>query len=92
MTLSPAVGPSAIATATPRFNSITGDGGWMVHRSPSRRERWRRCDASGHVKHWEELRVDRDAEVVLAKIQREWAACHSGERSCFFRTLDAEPE
>jgi phosphoribosyl-AMP cyclohydrolase len=61
--------------------------GRMVYWSRSRQELWRKGDTSGHVQHVEELRVDCDADVVLARIHQEGAACHTGERSCFFREL-----
>jgi phosphoribosyl-AMP cyclohydrolase len=62
--------------------------GRMVYWSRSRNELWRKGDTSGHVQHVEELRVDCDADVVLARVHQEGAACHTGERSCFFRGLD----
>jgi phosphoribosyl-AMP cyclohydrolase len=65
--------------------------GRMVYWSRSRGELWRKGDTSGHVQHWEELRVDCDADVVLARVHQQGPACHTGERSCFFRPLDAEP-
>ena len=61
--------------------------GRMVYWSRSRAELWRKGDTSGHVQHWEELRVDCDADVVLARVHQTGAACHTGERSCFFRPL-----
>ena len=63
--------------------------GVMVYWSRSRQELWRKGDTSGHVQHWEELLVDCDADVVLARVHQEGAACHTGERSCFFRSLGA---
>jgi len=66
----------------------TLDEGRMVYWSRSRRELWRKGDTSGHVQHVEELRVDCDADVVLARVHQEGAACHTGERTCFFRGLD----
>jgi phosphoribosyl-AMP cyclohydrolase len=62
--------------------------GRMVYWSRSRAELWRKGDTSGHVQHWEELRVDCDADVVLARVHQQGPACHTGERSCFFRGLD----
>jgi phosphoribosyl-AMP cyclohydrolase len=62
--------------------------GSMVYWSRSRAELWRKGDTSGHVQHWEELRVDCDTDVVLARVHQEGTACHTGERSCFFRELD----
>lgn len=61
--------------------------GRMVYWSRSRRELWRKGDTSGHVQHVEELLVDCDADVVLARVHQAGAACHTGERSCFFRRL-----
>jgi phosphoribosyl-AMP cyclohydrolase len=66
----------------------TMDEGRMVYWSRSRGELWRKGDTSGNVQHWEELRADCDADVVLARIHQEGAACHTGERSCFHRTLE----
>lgn len=65
----------------------TLDEGRMVYWSRSRGELWRKGDTSGDVQHWEELRVDCDADVILARVHQEGAACHTGERSCFFRDL-----
>jgi phosphoribosyl-AMP cyclohydrolase len=65
----------------------TLDEGRMVYWSRSRRELWRKGDTSGHVQHWEELRVDCDGDVIVAQIHQEGAACHTGERSCFYRDL-----
>ena len=65
----------------------TLDEGRMVYWSRSRQEPWRKGDTSGHVQHWEELRVDCDEDVLLARVHQEGAACHTGERSCFFREL-----
>jgi phosphoribosyl-AMP cyclohydrolase len=66
---------------------LTLDEGRMVYWSRSRGELWRKGDTSGHVQHLEELRVDCDADVVLARVHQEGAACHTGERSCFHRGL-----
>ena len=66
----------------------TLDEGRMVYWSRSRRELWRKGDTSGHAQHVEELRVDCDADVVLARVHQQGAACHTGERTCFFRGLE----
>jgi phosphoribosyl-AMP cyclohydrolase len=66
----------------------TLDEGRMVYWSRSRQELWRKGDTSGHVQRWIELRVDCDADVIVARVHQAGAACHTGERSCFFRTLD----
>jgi phosphoribosyl-AMP cyclohydrolase len=61
--------------------------GRMVYWSRSRHELWRKGDTSGHAQHWETIRVDCDADTIVAEIHQEGAACHTGERSCFFRSL-----
>lgn len=67
----------------------TIDEGRTVFWSRSRQELWRKGDTSGHVQHVQELRVDCDADVLLIRVHQEGAACHTGERTCFFRTLEA---
>ena len=61
--------------------------GRMVYWSRSRQELWRKGDTSGHVQHWTELLVDCDADTIVAKVHQEGPACHTGERTCFFRAL-----
>ena len=63
--------------------------GRTVFWSRSRQELWRKGETSGHVQHVQELRVDCDADVLLVRVHQEGAACHTGERTCFFRTLEA---
>jgi phosphoribosyl-AMP cyclohydrolase len=35
-----------------------------------------------------EIRVDCDEDTILLKVEPLGPACHTGERSCFYRTLD----
>lgn len=65
----------------------TLDEGQTVFWSRSRRELWRKGDTSGHVQHVAEVRVDCDADVLLVRVHQVGAACHTGERTCFFRRL-----
>lgn len=65
----------------------TLDEGRTVFWSRSRRELWRKGDTSGHVQHVQEVRVDCDGDVLLVRVHQVGAACHTGERSCFFRSL-----
>jgi phosphoribosyl-AMP cyclohydrolase len=61
--------------------------GRMVYWSRSRQELWRKGDTSGNVQHMEELRVDCDADAIVARVHQEGPACHTGERTCFFRSM-----
>ena len=65
----------------------TIDSGRTWFWSRSRGELWRKGDTSGHVQHVRELRYDCDGDTLLVKVDQVGAACHTGERSCFFRTL-----
>lgn len=65
----------------------TLDEGRMVYWSRSRGELWRKGDTSGHAQHWTALRVDCDADVILATVHQQGAACHTGERTCFYRAI-----
>lgn len=79
-----------MAWATREALRRTLDEGRMVYWSRSRGELWRKGDVSGHVQRWQEIRVDCDADVVLARVHQEGAACHTGERSCFHRRLEPD--
>ena len=65
----------------------TLDEGRTVFWSRSRRGLRRKGDTSGHVQHVEEVRADCDGDVLLVRVHQIGAACHTGERSCFFRRL-----
>jgi phosphoribosyl-AMP cyclohydrolase len=66
--------------------ALTLSEGRMVYWSRSRAELWRKGETSGHIQHLDELRVDCDADVVLARVHQVGAACHTGART-FFRAL-----
>jgi phosphoribosyl-AMP cyclohydrolase len=50
---------------------------------------WRKGETSGHVQRLVELRVDCDGDAVLLLVDQTGPACHTGERSCFFRAARA---
>ena len=58
--------------------------------SRSRDELWHKGDTSGNVQRLRGLRYDCDADTLLALVEPAGPACHTGERSCFFRG-DVEP-
>ena len=62
------------------------------YRSRSRDELWRKGATSGNVQRVEEVRFDCDADALLYRVRSDGPACHTGARSCFFRTLGPEPD
>ena len=60
--------------------------------SRSRDELWRKGATSGNVQRVRELRYDCDADAVLALVEPVGPACHTGERTCFFRAADGAPQ
>jgi phosphoribosyl-ATP pyrophosphohydrolase/phosphoribosyl-AMP cyclohydrolase len=60
--------------------------------SRSREELWRKGETSGNVQRVRELRYDCDADAVLALVDPAGPACHTGERTCFFRAAAGAPE
>ena len=56
--------------------------------SRSRKELWHKGATSGNTLDVTEIRYDCDEDVLLVKVNANGPACHTGERSCFYRALD----
>ncbi|MBC7292637.1 MAG: phosphoribosyl-AMP cyclohydrolase [Thermoleophilia bacterium] len=54
---------------------------WFYSRS--RQELWNKGATSGHFQHVRELRYDCDADTLLALVEQDGVACHTGTFSCF---------
>lgn len=65
----------------------TVETGLAHYYSRSRQRLWRKGEESGHVQHVREILYDCDADTLLLKVDQEVAACHTGNRSCFYRTV-----
>ena len=59
--------------------------------SRSRGELWHKGETSGNVQRVRSLRYDCDADALLALVEPAGPACHTGERTCFYRTV-GEPQ
>ena len=61
--------------------------GKMTYWSRSRNELWTKGLTSGHVQYVKSLTIDCDNDTILAKVEQIGAACHTGNRTCFFTRL-----
>jgi phosphoribosyl-AMP cyclohydrolase len=72
---------------TLRLTQETGEAHFW---SRSRQALWHKGATSGNVQRVHEIRVDCDADTILLKVDPAGPACHTGEMSCFYRTLNDE--
>ena len=61
--------------------------GRVCYWSRSRGAFWRKGETSGQVQRLMELRVDCDGDSLLLQVDQHGAACHTGQRSCFYRAV-----
>lgn len=60
--------------------------------SRSRQELWHKGERSGNRQLVKEIRYDCDNDALLIKVEQIGPACHTGERSCFFRVSFKSPD
>ena len=66
---------------------LTSKTGYMHYYSRSRNCIWKKGETSGHLQKVVEGRIDCDMDTLLYKVEQTGAACHTGNKSCFYRTL-----
>jgi len=81
-----------LAYANEESLRLTLETGELHFYSRSREEIWRKGETSGNVLRLRQLRYDCDGDAIVALVEPTGPACHTGERSCFFRALEGEPE
>lgn len=59
----------------------------MYYFSRSRQKLWQKGETSGHFQKLHELRLDCDNDTILALIDQTGSACHTGAKSCFFKSI-----
>jgi phosphoribosyl-AMP cyclohydrolase / phosphoribosyl-ATP pyrophosphohydrolase len=69
---------------------LTVDTGEVHFFSRSRNRIWRKGEESGHVLKLRQLRIDCDGDAIVALVEPTGPACHTGERSCFYREIDGD--
>lgn len=63
---------------------------WFYSRS--RGEYWQKGETSGDRQYVREVRMDCDGDALVVRVdQHGRGACHTGERTCFYRTIGAGP-
>ena len=64
--------------------------GRATYWSRSRREYWVKGETSGHHQAVVSVAADCDGDPLLVTVRQTGAACHTGNRTCFFSPLTAE--
>ena len=65
---------------------LTVKSGQVHYYSRSRRKLWLKGESSGHIQTVREIRFDCDADCLLISVEQAGAACHTGHKSCFYRS------
>lgn len=67
---------------------LTCKTGYMHYYSRSRNKLWKKGEESGHLQKVIEGRIDCDKDTLLYKVEQTGAACHTGNKSCFYTLID----
>jgi phosphoribosyl-AMP cyclohydrolase len=69
---------------------LTRETGKAHYWSRSRGKLWKKGESSGHEQLVKEILIDCDEDTILLKVEQIGGACHTGYRSCFYRTINGE--
>lgn len=71
--------------------AATLETGYAHYWSRSRQQLWKKGASSGELQELVQMRVDCDQDAVILLVNQtgHGAACHTGRKSCFFRTVEA---
>jgi phosphoribosyl-AMP cyclohydrolase len=69
----------------------TAESGRTWFWSRSRQAYWNKGETSGHIQVVKEIRYDCDGDTLLVLVDQVGVACHTGERSCFYRSMYPVP-
>jgi len=62
--------------------------GRATYFSRSRQALWLKGETSGHFQNVKEILVDCDGDALVLKVEQLGVACHTGERTCFYRKIE----
>ena len=69
---------------------LTRKTGYAHYFSRSRKKLWKKGEESGHFQRVFRILVDCDEDCLLYEVEQTGAACHTGYRTCFYRTIDGD--
>lgn len=70
----------------------TVESGLTWYWSRSRQKFWQKGETSGHIQKVKDILYDCDQDTLLIKVEQTGPACHTGARSCFFRSFSGKGE
>ncbi|MBI5453209.1 MAG: bifunctional phosphoribosyl-AMP cyclohydrolase/phosphoribosyl-ATP diphosphatase HisIE, partial [Deltaproteobacteria bacterium] len=70
--------------------SLTLSTGRAHYWSRSRKALWLKGDTSGNYQNVKSVLYDCDGDTILLLVEPLGPACHTGERTCFYRSLDGK--
>ncbi len=79
-----------VAYASREALELTRKTGFAHYYSRSRKQIWKKGEESGHLQRVLRILVDCDEDTLLYEVEQKGVACHTGHRSCFYRTLEGE--
>lgn len=76
-----------LAYANKEALQLTEETGFAHYFSRSRNALWKKGETSGNLQKIISVRLDCDGDTLLYKVSQKGAACHTGEKTCFFTEL-----
>ena len=67
------------------MKTLEGKTAWYYSRS--RNGLWNKGETSGHFQHVKDVLIDCDEDTLLFIVEQVGVACHTGNRTCFYRSL-----
>lgn len=66
----------------------TLNSGQATYYSRSRQSLWKKGETSGHIQTVHDMRYDCDEDTLLVMVEQHGVACHTLNKSCFYRSFD----
>jgi phosphoribosyl-AMP cyclohydrolase len=79
-----------VAYASREALELTRETGYAHYYSRSRKRIWKKGEESGHLQKVVRILVDCDEDTLIYEVEQTGVACHTGHRSCFYRTLEGK--